>query len=88
MLLMVHSWIGFFSGTITGCWIGVLIGCGVTLLLMGRRVRQLELLNVLLRSKLRALQRPRRVSGPALVMPKPGPVRIEHVSGRVAAQGR
>jgi hypothetical protein len=85
-LLMARSWIGFFSGTLTGCWIGVVVGCGVTLLLMGRRVRQLETINLLLRSKIKVLQRPQRATGPALVMPRPSPVRVERVANSRAAQ--
>lgn len=89
-LLLVHSWIGFLSGTLAGCWVGVVVGCGVTLLLMGRRVRQLETVNMLLRSKLKVLQRPQRTGtgGPSLVMPRPGPVRVEHVPRPRVAQGR
>jgi hypothetical protein len=73
-LISVHPWQGFFSGLLVGCWIGVAMGSVVTLLLMGRRVRQLETINQLLRSRLKSFERPRKVGagGPPIVMPLPG----------------
>jgi hypothetical protein len=75
----VHSLTRFLTGMLTGCWIGAGVGCAATLVLMGKRVRQLETINLLLRSKLRVLDRSHRTGtgGPALVMPHPGRVRSE-----------
>lgn len=72
-LIIVHPWTGFFSGLLVGCWTGVVIGCGVTLLLAGKRVRQLEAINELLRTKLRSHEKPRKTGtgGPPIVMPMP-----------------
>lgn len=71
---VVHLWVEFLAGTLTGCWIGVVIGCGVTLFLMGRRVRQLEGSNRVLRNQLRAAQKPQRTgTGGPLVMTRPVP---------------
>jgi len=78
-LFVVHPWAQFFAGVITGCWIGAIIACAGLLLLMGRRVRQLESINQLLRMKLRARIRPQRAGtgthGPTLVMPVSGAAR-------------
>lgn len=78
-LFVVHPWAQFFAGVITGCWIGAIIACAGLLLLVGRRVRQLESLNQLLRTKLKARIRPQRAGtgtrGPTLVMPTPGAAR-------------
>jgi hypothetical protein len=89
-LFEVHSWGGFATGLLTGCWIGVVVGCAATLLLIGKRVRQLETINLLLRSKLKVLERPRKTGaiGPALVMPRPGSVRSEQAHRSRTAQGR
>lgn len=70
----LHPWVRFFTGLIVGCWTGVAIGCAVTMLLTGRRLRQLETANLLLRVKLKARERKpvRTVSGaagPLLVVP-------------------
>ncbi|MGA8109240.1 MAG: hypothetical protein WBD46_08590 [Acidobacteriaceae bacterium] len=86
-VFVLHSWGGFFAGMLLGCWIGVVAGCAVTLLLMGRRVRQLETVNLLLRSKLKSREKPRRTGtgGAPLVMPLPGTGRSTSPSvGRTA----
>jgi hypothetical protein len=74
-LFVVHPWAQFFAGVITGCWIGAIIACAGLLLLVGRRVRQLESVNFLLRMKLKARGRPQRAAtagaGRTLVMPTP-----------------
>jgi hypothetical protein len=89
-LFEVRSLSGFLTGMLTGCWIGGLVACAATLLLMGKRVRQLETINRLLRSKLRLLERPHRMGtgGPALVMPRPGTLRSEQAHRSRAVQGR
>ncbi|HEX4037267.1 MAG TPA: hypothetical protein VHX37_04340 [Acidobacteriaceae bacterium] len=76
-VFVVHPWGGLFTGMLLGCWIGVVVGCAVTLLLMGRRIRQLETVNLLLRSKLKSREKPRRTGtgGPPIVMPMPGTAR-------------
>lgn len=78
-LVEVHPWAQFFTGMLIGCWIGAVIGCAGVLLLMGRRIRQLEGINLILRRKLRARRTLRQAgaagSGPMLVMPGPDPVR-------------
>lgn len=79
-LLEIHPWVRFFTGLFAGCWIGALIACAGVLLLMGRRVRQLESINLLLRTKLRARSRAQKAAtgtgtgggSPMLVMPLPG----------------
>jgi hypothetical protein len=88
-LFVVHPWAQFFAGVITGCWIGAIIACAGLLLLMGRRVRQLESINQLLRTKLKARIRPQRTRtgthGPTLVMPAPGAARKPDApQGRIA----
>lgn len=71
----MHPWARFFAGMLAGSWIGAAVACGGVLLLIGRRVRQLEDVNLLLRTKLkartRALRAPRAGLGPTLVMPLP-----------------
>ena len=87
VVLEVHPWVRFFAGVVTGCWIGATIGCAGALLLVGRRVRQLETVNRLLRAKLKAQATPKRTgtggSGPMLVMPVPG---VERRTERPAAR--
>jgi len=74
-LCFVHPWAPFLAGLLTGCWIGAIIACAGLLLLVGRRVRQLESLNRLLRLKLRAYNRQRSTGTagprPTLMMPLP-----------------
>ncbi len=74
-LCVVHPWAPFLAGLLTGCWIGGIVACVGLLLLVGRRIRQLESLNRLLRLKLRARNRQRSTgtSGPrpTLMMPIP-----------------
>jgi hypothetical protein len=74
-LFVVHPWAQFFAGLLTGCWIGALIACAGVLLLVVRRVRQLESINLVLRARLKTRGKPQRtgtgVPGPTLVMPLP-----------------
>lgn len=76
-LFVLHPWAQFLAGMLTGCWIGVVIGCGVTLLLVGKRIRQMETANLLLRSRLksRGKQQKTGTGGPPLFMPHPSPER-------------
>ena len=92
LLLDVHPWLRFATGLITGCWIGVAIGCAMVMLLAGRRLRQLEAANLLLRVKLRARERARRTGAGA-----PGPILVANPAtgttrpaggGRFASGGR
>lgn len=69
-------WLHFTTGLIAGCWIGAVIGGVIVLLFAGKRVRQLETSNMLLRVKLRAKEKQRQHSpaasggsGPILVVP-------------------
>lgn len=68
-----HSWLRFSGGLIIGLWVGAAIGCAVTMLLAGRRLRQLETANLLLRVKLRTREKSQRraggAAGPVLVVP-------------------
>ena len=72
-LFDVHPWLRFGVGLLAGCWIGAAIGMGIALIFAGRRLKQLETANVLLRFKLRARERQRRTGtgapGPVLVVP-------------------
>jgi hypothetical protein len=73
MAFDMHAWLRFSLGLLAGCWIGVAIGCGLTLLLASRRLRQLQSANALLRVKLRAREKPvRSGTGPLLVVPGTG----------------
>jgi hypothetical protein len=87
-LFVVHPWAQFFAGVVTGCWIGALIACAGLLLLVGRRVRQLESVNLLLRMKLKSRGVPQRTGtggpGPTLVMPLPSAARTTERVGRIA----
>ncbi len=68
----MHLWVRFLTGLISGCWVGVFIGCAVTVVLMGKRMRQLQSANLALRLRLRARARPRPATvgtGPLLVRP-------------------
>jgi hypothetical protein len=74
---------------LTGCWIGAAVACVGVLLVVGRRVRQLETLNLFLRTKLKARAMHRRLGtggpGPTLVMPLPGSTRkAESPASRMA----
>lgn len=86
MTFDVHPWLHFGFGLLAGCWIGVVIGCGLTLLLASRRMRQLQTANALLRVKLRAREKPARTgTGPLLVVPATGTQRSSGAPlGRVA----
>lgn len=88
-LLVVHPWAQFFAGMLIGCWIGAAVACAGVLLLIGRKVRRLEGLNLILRTKLKARASPRRTGtmgpGPTLVMPAPNSVRkVEPPVTRIA----
>lgn len=78
-LLVVHPWAQFFAGMLIGCWIGGAVACAGLLLLIGRKVRQLEGINSILRRKLKArnlVPRPGTGGpGPTLVMPFPESIR-------------
>ena len=79
MAFDIHPWLRFSVGLLVGCWIGVAIGCGLTLLLASRRLRQLQSANALLRLKLRVREKPARTgTGPLLVVPSTG---THHSSG-------
>jgi hypothetical protein len=72
--VVVHSWAQFFAGMLVGCWVGAAVACAGVLLLVGRKVRRLESINLLLRTKLKARSRPQRgtgTSGSMFVMPMP-----------------
>jgi hypothetical protein len=75
-VLVVHPWAQFFTGMLIGCWIGAAVACAGVLLMVGRKVRRLESINLLLRTKLKARVRMPRsgtgTSGSMLVMPLPG----------------
>ncbi len=88
-LFVVHPWAPFVSGMLAGCWIGAAIGCAGVLLLVGRRVRQLETINLLLRAKLKVREKPQSTGtaggGPMLVMPLPSATRkMEKTATRMA----
>jgi hypothetical protein len=88
-LAVVHPWAPFFAGLLTGCWIGAAVACAGVLLLVGRRVRQLESINLVLRNRLKARGKPQRTGtgggGPTLVMPVPkSGGRTESALGRLA----
>ncbi len=88
-MLVVHPWAQLFIGMLIGCWIGAAIATAGILLLVGRRVRQLEDVNLLLRTRLKARTKPPRTgtggSGSMLVMPRPGSARSGgSTAGRIA----
>lgn len=69
----MEPWLRFTVGLVIGCWAGVLIGGIIALLFAGRRLKQLETANMLLRVKLRSQekqgQRTAAGGGPILVVP-------------------
>jgi hypothetical protein len=69
----VYPWLRFGFGVLTGCWIGTALGIGITLILAGRRIKELEQANSILRTKLRVRDRSRPSgpggSGPILIVP-------------------
>jgi hypothetical protein len=86
-LLVVHPWAQFFAGMLIGCWAGAAIACAGLLLFVGRRVRQLESMNVILRRKLKVRASTRRSAmlGPTLMMPGPDSVlKMETPAQRIA----
>jgi hypothetical protein len=68
-----YPWLRFAFGLLAGCWIGAAAGLGITLMLAGRRIQQLEEANLMLRAKLRAREKTRQPesggAGPVLVLP-------------------
>jgi hypothetical protein len=68
-----YPWLRFGIGVLAGCWIGAAVGLGITLILVGRRIQQLEEANLMLRAKLRARDKARPSGtgggGPVLVVP-------------------
>lgn len=88
-MLVVHPWAQFLTGMLIGCWIGAIIATAGILLLLGKRVRQLENVNFLLRTRLKARLKPLRTgtggSGSMLVMPHPDSARHSgSIGGRIA----
>jgi hypothetical protein len=87
-LFDVHPWARFIAGMLIGCWAGAVVACAGVLLLVGRRVRQLETTNLLLRTRLKARAVPLKQhtgipgSHPVLVMPMPG--KADSSMGRIA----
>lgn len=88
LMAVLYPWAHFLAGVVAGCWIGVLIGCAVALLLAGRRVRQLETRNLLLRVQLHARREPQAGGLPAsrqgLALPRSGSRTAEPLMGRIA----
>lgn len=86
-LFDVHPWLRFGIGLLLGCWTGAAIGMAIALLLAGRRIKQLETANMLLRVKLRTRERQRGTGtggpGPVLVIP-PGAHRPASAPRRAA----
>lgn len=77
-VLVVHPWAQFLTGMLIGCWVGAAVACAGLLLLVGRKVRRLESINLLLRTKLKARTKPQHAVGTAgsmLVMPLPDALR-------------
>ncbi|HTW48551.1 MAG TPA: hypothetical protein VMD92_11410 [Acidobacteriaceae bacterium] len=68
LALGFYPWLRFGLGILAGCWIGSAVGLGIALMLAGRRIQQLEEINLMLRAKLRARDKERQ-SGPAGVGP-------------------
>ncbi len=60
----MRLWLMFFAG----CWLGVFVGCGVTILLAGARIHKLEAANGEVR-RMQSLRR--RVSGRLHMMHRP-----------------
>jgi hypothetical protein len=82
-----QPWARFFAGLLAGCWLGAVVASAGVLLLVGRRIRHLEKLNLLLRARLRMLSRPGRLASgfakPALVMPLPDSQRRSERPARI-----
>lgn len=86
----IHPWLRMSTGLILGGWIGVPVGCAMTVLFSARRLHQLEAANVMLRARLRTrekAQRPASILPPILVMP-PANVSRPGDAPRRAAGGR
>lgn len=71
--IALYPWLRFGFGILTGCWIGVALGVGMAVILAGRRIKDLEEANALLRTKLRVRDKARQSgtggSGPILIVP-------------------
>lgn len=78
VFLDIQPWLRFSTGILVGCWIGVAVGCAIAMLFTGRRLKQLETANLLLRVKLRAKERARRP------IPGAGPILVGNPSGGVS----
>lgn len=86
-LFVLHPWIRFGAGLLLGCWVGVPIGIAVAVLLVGRRMRQLEMANELLRNKLNVREKAWRTGGGPTLVANSGTtrgatVRMRAVGGR------
>ncbi|HTV14150.1 MAG TPA: hypothetical protein VME68_05510 [Acidobacteriaceae bacterium] len=70
----VYPWLRFGIGILTGCWIGTALGIGMTLIFAGRRIKDLEQANAVLRTKLRVRDKARATGtgggGPVLIVPQ------------------
>ena len=64
----IHPWLRLSTGLILGGWVGVAVGGAITILFSGKRLHQLEAANLLLRAKLRSIEKAQR-PGPILVAP-------------------
>ncbi|HEX4005727.1 MAG TPA: hypothetical protein VHX60_06105 [Acidobacteriaceae bacterium] len=62
-LFALHPWIRVAVDILVGCWIGVPFGMMIALTFAGRRIKQLECANNLLRMKLRTSEKPARANG-------------------------
>jgi hypothetical protein len=84
-----YPWLRFGIGLLAGCWIGAGAGLGITLMLAGRRIQQLEEANLMLRAKLRAREKTRQpesgAAGPVLVLSSVARRPASAPIGRVAA---
>jgi hypothetical protein len=82
----IHPWLRMSTGLILGGWIGVPVGCAMTVLFSARRLHQLEAANVMLRTRLRTREKAQRPSS-ILVMPPAASSRAGDAPRR-AAGGR
>jgi len=89
-LLEIHPWTRFIPGLLVSFWVGVAIGCAGALLMAGRRIRQLETVNALLRARLRTREKAQHTGtggvGPVLLVPRGAPSPSQsRPTGRIAA---
>jgi hypothetical protein len=85
--LSLYPWLRFGFGILAGCWIGVALGFGIAAFLTGRRIQDLEEVNIMLRAKLRVRDKARQPGtggGPVLVVPPAVNRRASAPVGRVA----